>query len=256
VKRLLDAPSAAFLRELTLTPLIAGDYTPVIHVLAAHRSSLHALRMGPGHGHSTRIDLGVLSPGLLHLEELALAASHINLTLLRLPELAELDLWVNEVTPPQLRSLAAAQLPSLRSLSIAFSRGRIGDLPRFALASMPQLDRLRVDAREPDELAGFVAELTRSDLARQLRALTIDGVGLDDIERLVDSAAAFESLEKLTIGSRADVDDLLDRFREQNVEVSYRRSFFHFDPWEEETDVQEDTIDLVEDATIYVDYLR
>jgi hypothetical protein len=151
-----------------------------------------------------------------------------------------------------------SELPSLRSLSIAFSRGRIDAFPRFALAPMPALSHLRVDARQPTELAGFVAELSRSDLSRQLLSLSIDGAGLDDIERLVDSAGAFEALENLVVVAREDVDDLLDRFRDRGVEVSYRRSLFHFDPWEEETEVQEETLDiddLPEDGTVYVDYI-
>jgi hypothetical protein len=139
---------------------------------------------------------------------------------------------------------------------------------------MPKLEHLRVYARQTPELAGFVAELSRSDLSRQLTELSIDGVGLDDIERLVDSAAAFESLKRLSIISRADVDDLLDRFRDRGVEVTYRHSFFHFDPWEEETNVEQDTLDIdyvcldfdyddddveadLEDTgTVFIDYLR
>ena len=85
----------------------------------------------------------------------------------------------------------------------------------------------------------------------------MDGVGLDDIERLVESAGAFESLRRLAVVSRENVDDLLDRFRDRGAEVIFRRSSYHFDPWDEETEIPPDTLDVFDETTgtIYLDYI-
>jgi uncharacterized protein (TIGR02996 family) len=265
---LLDAPASAFLRELTLTPLLTGDYTPLIRTLAERSRSLRLLRIGPGHAF-TRINLGS-SPGLTRLKSLALAATRIDLATVRLEGLEELDLWVEDLTRANLRSLTLSELPSLRSLAIAFNRGRITDLPRLLLGPMPKLEHLRINARASAQLAGFVAELARSDVAPQLASLRIDGAGVDDIERLADSSDAFPSLTKLTIGAREYEEDLLDRFRDRGVEVRLR-CWMHFNPWDEDTEVEVKPYDryvLVvdpsqesvtvewEDGTIYAGYRR
>ncbi len=244
VEALLEAPAGRFLRELTLTPLMAGDYTTVMRSLALRGRSLRSLRIGPGLGQSpVRMEVSGAANALRSLESLSLAATWIRLGRLDLPRLRQLELWVDTFSSDHLHAIVNAEWDSLRALSLAFSHGRT-ELPRLLLARMPHLEHLRVGARVPAELAGFVGELARSELARGLVTLAIAGVGRDDIERLVDSAGAFESLKQLRIRSRGQIDDLFDRFRERGVEVTYRRSQ-EFDPWDEPTDVEpNDTLDL------------
>jgi uncharacterized protein (TIGR02996 family) len=250
---LLEAPAGKFLRELTVMPLLGGDYTPVIDTLARHGASLYRLRLGPPAAQwrsPVRMDLAGAPPGsFARLRELALAATRVHLGVLELPQLESLDLWVDTFTAENLHDLATNSWPNLRSLAIAFSQGR-SELPRLFLGSFPRLESLRLDAREPDELVGFVAALARSEVAHRLTSLTIDGVGLEAIERLVDSAGVFQALKQLSISSRGNMDDLLDRFREQNVQVTFRRSTSSFDPWEEQTEVdfdqQEESFELID----------
>jgi uncharacterized protein (TIGR02996 family) len=245
IELIFDAPAGKFLRDLTITPLLAGDYTPVIQTIAEHGRSVRRLRIGPGTG-EVQVDLRSLS-SLSHLQTLAIAANRIRLSTLHLPSLAELELWLDEVTAEHLRDLALSDLPSLRAMSLALN-ATSGELTRLLLTPMPKLESFRIDSRRTADLVGFVYQLAHAPIARQLKSLTIDELDGEEVDRLAFFSERFSSLERITIGSRTARRDQLEPFAARQIAVTMRQPAWTFDPWDDQTD-----IDLAQEREVFIE---
>jgi hypothetical protein len=248
---LLDAPSARFLHALEVTPLVAGDYSPLALVLAERELLLEHLRIGPSLGVS-RFHVGRLFTATPQLRSLGLASTTIDFGQPDLHQLEELDLWIGSLSRLNARSFAGASWPSLAKLSLVVDDGH-EHVPTALLAEMPGLASLTVRTSR----AAGVVEAIIDHVAPRLVELRLNGATHDDADRLEAATDRFERLERLELSCDAVFLARLQGFIDRGVSVTVRPSAAGKDPWEEGTLTDEqrirDTADLGDpDDNIYV----
>lgn len=235
VEILLESPSGRFIQELTITPLLDGSYTPVLVTIAKRvRPNLRSLTVGPTVRGESWIDLGGLPPVLPNLRSLHLNVNECRLGVLSLPALECLELWTHVLSEETARSIAAADWPCLKRLSVA-TRGGTRHLRQAVAGDFPRLESLRISSYF--NLTNTATSIVESQVAGRLVDLIFENAGIEELAVLADGAERFTSLQRLLVSSEDADPSTLAPFTARNVQVELRRPSLVLNPWDEPTEV-------------------
>lgn len=247
---LLESPSGRFIQELTITPLLDGDYTSVIGAIGLRiRPNLRSLTIGPTLRGESWLDLGGAYGALSNLRSLCLNVNECRFGPLSLPSLENLELWAQILSEETARSIAAADWPKLTRLSLA-TRGGTRHLRQALAGEFPCLESLRVWSYF--NLTDTASALAGSQVASRLVDLTFENAGVAELALLADGAHRFARLERLVVSSEDADDDVLHPFLSRGVRTELRRPLIDLNPWEERTEVDHGELDAGDDATIWI----
>jgi hypothetical protein len=219
---LLDLPAARFIQHLRLGPFSPNeDYEmeaqPWIDVLEEKKGlpSLRSLYLGDrGDYDISQTATGVfakVAPFFPRLEKLTLHAGNITFGKnVSLPELKELKFQSGGLSKNVLKDAMAAKLPKLESLDIWFGSDNYGgditlkDIqPILSGVAFPNLKHLGLmNCSWVDKI---IPELIKSKILPKLKSLDLSmGVlGDEDIDLMMQNAAAFAHLEELNVEDSA-----------------------------------------------------
>lgn len=219
--QLAAQPAARLLRRIAIYAVAVGEggehdpaiielarlapAFPRLTAVALSRNEVGAAAAGPD-PQGAAGDLAPLTRAYPGLEELALGSRPFQLGDLALPALRQL--WIQEVRPGEVASLAAARLPALEELDLWFGAWAVAD-PAALLEPLlgrvqPALVTLAIGAAPPNVLQHLARAVPGSTLAQRVRVLAFRRSVLDDacVQHLVAWAPRLRALDRLEVEGR------------------------------------------------------
>ncbi|MBA3503847.1 MAG: hypothetical protein M4D80_37365 [Myxococcota bacterium] len=219
LRKLASDPCGRLVRRIEISAVQfdgAGDLQPALIELASlalTRLAELAIREGMNLGNpwiEGPIHIGDLTP-IYHaypqLQVLEIGGKECNFGTLDLPALRRLA--IDDMTPVDLASVAAAPLPSLAELELFFGRWRVDNIDavfrKLLDRAMPRLATLSIAAEIPQVMQYLVRAVPAAALSKHVRVLAFRRGALDDdcVRTLVQWAPRLRTLERLEVEGRA-----------------------------------------------------
>jgi uncharacterized protein (TIGR02996 family) len=220
LKRLASDPCGRLVRRIEISAVQfdgAGSLEPALIELASLAPSFTllaelAIREGMNLGNpwiEGPIHIGDLTP-IYHaypkLEVLEIGGKECFFGALDLPALRRLA--IDDMTPVDLASVAAAPLPSLAELELFFGRWRVDNIDavfrKLLDRAMPKLATLSIAAAIPQVMQYLVRAVPAAALSKHTRVLAFRRGALDDdcVRTLVQWAPRLRTLERFEVEGR------------------------------------------------------
>jgi uncharacterized protein (TIGR02996 family) len=220
IAKLASDPCGRLVRRLEINAVQfdgAGDLEPALAALAALaprfvRLAELAIREGTNLGNpwiEGPIRIGDLTPlyaAYPQLEVLEIGGKECAFGALDLPALRRLA--IDDMTPVDLASVAAAALPSLAELELFFGRWRVDNIDavfrKLLDRALPKLGALSIAAEIPQVMQYLVRAVPGATLAKHVRVLAFRRGMIDDdcVRTLLQWAPRIRTLERLELEGR------------------------------------------------------